>query len=184
MKRQINIDFLFLLAYTCLISYPVWNQAVWPGHDTIYHFWSFHIFYNNFYWNGELTRWLPFGTYGIPSDYWQVTALTPASYLTGLLGKLFQFKNSLLLFKASMLLEQWILLLGSYLLLNQLFRNRSATLFVCCGLIGSTFWLYQIHWNFRIYYLLPMILYFLIRFFREERHHIPFFEQQRQTKNY
>jgi hypothetical protein len=36
-------------------------------------------------------------------------------------------------------------------------------------MVGSTIWLTNVYWNFRIFYLLPLILYFLVLFYKREK---------------
>src|SRR5258708_35519701 len=43
------------------------------------------------------------------------------------------------------------------------------TFFVCIGAVGSTVIYSQVWWNFRIYYLLPLVLYFVLLFFIRSR---------------
>ena len=100
-------------------------------------------------------------------DYFQPNYLSPANYFAMLLGCVFRIKNVLLLFKFSELIEQLILLAGTYLLSRSLFKERATAFFVSLGVIGSTVWFIQIFWNLRIYYMIPLVLYFFLRFVKE-----------------
>ena len=168
---KFNSSFFLMAAILILANVPIWLHSFWPGHDSLWVTSRFCAFYSDFFLNQELTRWIPYGTYGLQGDYLQMISFTPASYFVGFLGWLFQAKDAFLLFKLSVLFEEFTLLVGIYLLSKVLFRNEAARFFVCCGILLSTVWLYQIHWNFRIYYLLPYALYFLILAFKKARPH-------------
>lgn len=158
-----------LLTVLIAVNLPYWNNNLWPNTDTINCFQVFYTFYNNWFLHGEFTRWFPYGNCGIQADYWQLFNLTPAAYLVGLLGRLFRVTNVLWLFKFSILLEQAMMLYGLFLLCGKLFRHAAARFLVCLGVMLSTVWLFQIYWNFRIYYLLPLIFYLLIQWMETSR---------------
>ena len=167
--RASGVQFVGLLILLVAANIPYWNKTLWPNYDTITVFQIFYAFYNNWFLHGEFTRWLPYGNCGIQADYWQLFNLTPAAYFTGLLGGIFRVKNVLWLFKFSVLLEQGMMLYGMFLLCGKLFRHASARFFACLALILSTVWLLQVYWNFRIYYLLPLMLFLLLRWLETSR---------------
>ncbi len=169
---QTNFDFVILLFILFAMNIPLWNHQIWPQHDTIlFDAFPAFAFYNELFFNHDLARWMPYGTYGIESDYWQLNALTPASSFTGFFGLIFQIRNFLLLYKWSVFFQQVMLLVGTYLLSKQLFVKRSTVFFVCLGVLTSSIWMYEIYFNFRIYYLLPLVFYFLILFFKNKEPH-------------
>ena len=161
-NRNHRLHWLGLLAFLVAVNVPYWDRTVWPSADTITCFQTFYTFYNNWFLHGELTRWLPYGNCGIQADYWQLFNLTPAAYFAGWLGGIFRVRNVLWLFKFSLLLEQMMMLYGCFLLCGKLFRNAATRIFVCLALLMSTVWLLQVYWNFRIYYLLPLVFYLLL----------------------
>ena len=155
-------DFWILFLILLLSHLWIWQNGVWPIHDTVFATQVFYTFYNDFFFHHELARWLPYGVFGIHSGYWQISYLTPSNYLFGLIGFLLRFKNAVLLFKISVFFEHVMLLIGTYLFGQELFRRRSTVFFLCLGMVLSSVWLLQIFWNFRIYYLFPLIFYFLL----------------------
>jgi hypothetical protein len=165
----LNVDFILLSGLVLFGNRHIFDPAIWPDNDTLFSFQIFYGFYNDFFFHHELVRWLPFAAYGIQADFWQLSFLTPSMYGTALAGKLTGATNVLMLFKISVLVEHWMLLTGTYLLSRLLFRFRGTVFFVCLGILSSTLWLFQINWNFRIFYLLPLTFYFLIRFAREKK---------------
>jgi hypothetical protein len=165
MKWDIDKVFVGLVFFLFVIDLPFFLDIVVPLHDTKSSFLSFYFFYNEFYHHGEIARWLPFGYYGIHSDYLFVHLLTPIQYLVGLAGWIARAEDTLLLFKVSTFIEQLVLLFGTYLLSVTFFKRRVVAALVCLAVIGSTAHMNQILWNFRLFYLLPLIIYFLVRFF-------------------
>src|SRR5262245_54268462 len=140
-------------------------RTILPLHDTMQAFQIFHYFHSALYLQNRLPEWVPYAAFGMPTDFWSVVALTPASWLALAVGWLAHVEDSLLLFKLSILVEQLAFLLGMHLLSRELFRTRLAALFVCAGAVLSLNGSTQIWWDFRIYSLFPLGLYFLMRFF-------------------
>jgi len=163
--QRLNLDLAILTLLVLLVNAPYLSGRFLPIHDTIQTFQGFHYFYSRFCLEGELPRWYSTGTFGTPSGFWQLVYLTPASYLCLLAGRLLQVRNVLLLFKVSLLLEQVMLLVGTYKLSRLLFRHRASVFLVCAGMVGSVVWYSQIWWSLRIYYLIPLVLFFLLSFF-------------------
>lgn len=166
-----NGDFLLLILLTFLIHSGVFDPNLWPGGDTQSAFQMFYGFYTDFFFHHELARWLPWGSYGIQADYWQLLNLSPASYLAGMAGALLKIENALALFKASVLIELILLLGGTYLLCRTVFRHRTTIFFVSLGAMASTLWWHQIFWNLRFFYLLPFVFYLILVFFQKKQPH-------------
>lgn len=167
----VKIDFVLLVFAAFLTNFPYWNAFFMARGDSIYVFQPFYVFYNDFFFHTDLVRWFPYGSCGIPGAYWQYYYLTPFSYCAGILGWILRVENVLGLFKFSLLLEQLAMAWGIYKLCGELFRRRATVFFVCLGLVASPAWFLNPFWNFRIYYLLPLMLYFLILFFRRRQGH-------------
>ena len=165
-RLLVNVDFVFLVLALLTIYHPVWDRAVWLQHDTFGAFQVFYFFYNDFFFHGSLPRWLPFGFYGAQSHILQIMILTPASYAAMAIGFLCRIRDVLFLFKLSIFFEQLTLLVGTYLLARQLYHKRTTVLFVVFALTAASVWHIQLFQNFRIYYLLPLALYFIFRFFK------------------
>ncbi len=167
-SRRPNPEFLVLLVLLCLFQLPFFSPVFIPVHDTGLTFGLFHFFYSNLLLNNEWTQWLPYGTYGMPVAFIQTSILSPLSYVAFAAGWLVGATDVLFLFKLSMLAEQAVFLMGVYLLAGALFTRRRTVFLVCLMCIGSTVWYAQIYLNFRICYLLPLMLYFIWRFFKDQ----------------
>jgi hypothetical protein len=163
-KLKFDTLFFSLVLFVAAINLPLFLNIVIPVHDTIYFFHDFYFFYNELYSQGELAHWVPFGYYGLQSDYFLI-ALSPAYYLTGLFGYIFGITNAFALFKAGVFLEQVVFLFGVYRLAGITFKRKATVAFVCLASVGGTVLLSQILFNFRTYYLLPLTIYLIVRFF-------------------
>ncbi|MCB9799767.1 MAG: YfhO family protein [Candidatus Omnitrophica bacterium] len=161
-------ELLLLAVIVVILNLPVLQQKLWFTRDTIYAFHIFYAFYSNLFQNHEFMQWLPYGSYGIPFDMWQLVYFSPSSYLSSVLGVLLSVKNTLTVFKLSMMFEQWMLLTGAWLLGEQIFKYKYSCVLICLALITTAIWPLQIFWNFRIYYLLPLIFFYLVRWIKSK----------------
>lgn len=160
MVRQL----LLLVAVVVGTNLPVLSPRFLFLHDTLFQYAAFHSAYSNFYFAGELPRWLPLG-YGIPADY-LLFLLQPLSHCSFVLGWLLGIEDTLLLFKISMILNQLVFALGLYQLCDELYSSPWSKWMVLAGLVVTNSWHFQCSLNFLAYYLLPLVLFFLLRFFR------------------
>ncbi len=167
--RRINFSLLFLIAFLIFLNYPALLPDFVPIHDTFQVFGMFHYYYSEFFFNNQIVQWLPFETYGMDSHYFQTMNFSPFSYLAFVIGKILQIRNALFLFKISVLMEQLALLVGSFLLGQRLFKSKTAVHMLCIAAVGSTVWFSSLLLNFRVYYLMPFILLFLVLFIQEKK---------------
>lgn len=167
MAYRVNVEYCFFIFLVLLINYPYLSGTFVPYHDTLHVFQGFHYFYSHYYFTGEIANWNMY--LGLGTNFQQLFVLTPSGYFAMFIGKLLRIENALLLFKWSIVFEQLVMLFGMYRLSRLLFTHSATVIFVCVGAIGSTVWYSQLYWSFRIYYLIPLILYFLFRFFIEKR---------------
>ena len=168
-QRFFNADLLFLALSVIMVNVPMFDGTIVPAHDTMYQFNVFHYFYTEFLFNSEIPQWVLYGIYGAPSDFYQLTGLTPTNYFFGLIGAILNIKDVLFLFKMAVLFDHLIYLVGIYLLSRILFVHRATTFIVCLGAILSTVWITQIYWNLRIVYLIPFVIYFLLNYFKQRQ---------------
>ncbi|MBF0611946.1 MAG: YfhO family protein [Magnetococcales bacterium] len=162
----------FLLLATLLLlgqSLPAFSPAWIPAGDTFYRYQVFHWFYSDFLFHHELPLWMPYGTYGMSAYFHQLSALSPATFLVMVTGKLFQVSDTLFLYSITALMESFSFLLGVHLLAGLLFQRTSAHLFVLFGSLFSLTWLGQPYFNLQAFQGLPWLLYFLIRWRQEGR---------------
>jgi hypothetical protein len=144
---------------------PYFADTVVPIHDTLYVTESFHCFYSAIHSHGELIRWFPYGNYGTPADFYQL-ALHPTHYAVGIAGLLLGVDDTLLLAKIAMLLNELLLALGLYLLSRELYSLPLTWFLVTMGGVLSVSWFEQAMFNLFIFYLLPLVMFLVLRFFK------------------
>ncbi len=168
MKRAFKPDLFAIIILLAAMNIPLLTGRTPIAWDTFnMPFEEFSITYNAVFFHGALPLWLPFSSYGIP-DYFWLAALSIVNFLFIGAGALLRIQNVLLLFKASLFAEQLIAVFGMYLLASQIFRKRT-TVFLTCLAFMATFSLYrQAQFNFRITYLLPLILFWMVLFFKRK----------------
>jgi len=118
-----RIDFALLTLFVIISQYPYFSNTFVPAHDSMYGFELFYYFYNNLFFHGEIAQWLPYDTFGLPTNHDQIFGLSFVNYIVMFIGWLLQIKDVLILYKVSFLGEQLVLLTGMYLLCSLLFER-------------------------------------------------------------
>ncbi len=157
------LSWVLLLTIVCWL--PYFANSVVPIHDSLYVAENFHCFYSELLAHGELARWFPYGNYGLPADHYQM-ALCPTHYAVGVVGLAFGFDDTLVLSKIAMLLNELLFAYGMCLLSRELYSLRLTQLLVTMGGVLSVSWLNQTMFNFAVFYLLPLVMFQLLRFFK------------------
>ena len=165
----LDLELALVLSAVVALNLPQLASRVVPIHDTFYNFANFQIFYSDFFLRGGLASWFPYGTFGLQSTYEQLIALSPFGYLVGGVGVLLRVPDALLLFKISVVAEQIAFVYGVYLLSRRLFPTRTTALVLGLSAAATTVWFSQQWWDLRIYYLLPLVLYFLVGWLEDAR---------------
>lgn len=140
------------------------NPNVLPMHDSLYMYQLFHSFYSNFSNFHELPLWLPYsGGFGLPSSILQILGLSPAQYFVGAVGFILHVKNTLILFKLSIFTAIFLYLLGVYFFTKICFESVYTRFIILLLAALSISWIWQISFNFYIFYLMPFVFYFQIK---------------------
>lgn len=148
------------------VNLPYLAKAFIPMVDTLVGFHIFFHFYNEFFHHGHIAGWLPYGNFGSSGEFlFLMQAAT--SHFVIFLGKLLRVSDVLSLYKWSIVIDQILFLTGTYLLSSRIFRRKSSILFTCIASVCSTVWYSQYFLDLRIFYLLPLALYLLLRFFED-----------------
>ena len=165
MKPALKLDLLIIVVLLIAINIPMLTGGTPIAYDTFASYEEFAVTYNAVYFHGQLPLWLPYASYGMPDILW-LGYLSIVNFLFIGLGRLFQIQNALLLFKASLFGEQLISVFGMYLLANRIFRKKTTVLLTCLAFM-TTFVVYiQVALNFRMVYLLPLVLFWIVLFFQ------------------
>jgi hypothetical protein len=136
------------------------------GHDTLLNLHLFSEIYSNFLFHGEIPLWLPYMVGGSTSDYVLIGVLLPAYIFVCVIGKIGSITDTLSLFRLAVYLQEMVLLLGLFKLSSYLHFNRLTPVLISTTGVLSVCWAMQIHWNLHLIYLLPLTLYFSIKFLR------------------
>lgn len=153
---------------TFLVLYSIFFlNSFFPFHDTFYTYSFFNIAYSDFFYNKEIIQWLPYSSHGVSSDWYFFNCMTVFKYFFIVTGAIFHISDSFLLFKVSMLFEQAVFLFGLFLLSRTLFKHTATILFVCICAVGSLVLANQAGLNFYSYYLFPLVLHYMFRYFEE-----------------
>lgn len=158
-------DFLILILLLIAVNIPF--VAFFPLHDGMTIFAMFYHFYNEFFFNSQLAQWSSYDMYGLPSYFAQIVTLTPMSYLMIVVGKYLHITNVLIMYYIALLADQAIYITGLYLLSKAIYHHRLTQISICVIGILMCIPYFQPFFNFRIYYLVPLLLLCLLRFYRE-----------------
>ncbi len=169
-RARLNIDLLGLNGLVLLVNLPfLLDGRFFPIHDTMQFFTYFYFFYNSWFTHHQMPQWFPYVTYGLPANFFQFRNIGPIHYVLMLFGSLFHIRDALLLLKIAILLEQMLFVTGLYKLCRRLFAHRAAVLATTLTGAASTVWYSGINYNFRVYYLFPLALYYLVLFIQTRR---------------
>jgi hypothetical protein len=166
LRLRSNIDFILPLSFLIVIMSPYLSphSSFFPTHDTLAYAQVFYYNYQDYFLNGELPLWSPYNLYGTTNYYDLLYGWSPFQYLAAFLGKIMGIKDALQLYITSIMFEELAFLVGVYLLSRKLFENRLTVIFISFAAVGTVFWPVQLYWNFRLYYLAPFMLLYVIEF--------------------
>lgn len=167
-KTAVNKGFMALTLFLAFVNLPYLLKILLPIHDTSHLFRIFYFFYNDAFYNAQLPQWLPFGFYGFQSSL-EFSLISPACLLTGLVGLALRVRDAMLLYNAALLIEQYVMLIGMYRLGRLLFEHEATVMAVCISMICGNVLGTQLGLNFRMFYLIPLVLYFVLLYFRDKR---------------
>ena len=137
------------------------------AHDGFQYFTTQWYFLNNAVQSGEVAQWMPYMTEGTVATFWYGIQASFCQNVLLSCGKLMRHFDLLHLLYWSMCVDELILAAGSWLLCRRFFRSRLTAVFVCTCVVGSSLWLDQVHWNFRLYLRYPWSCIWGIGFLRQ-----------------
>ena len=145
---------------------PNFRSDIVPVHDAMARFQVFFAFYAEYLHTNELPLWLPYGSLGISAMSWQLQVITPTMYVIGLACAHIGLTDALLVYKMVVLGEICLFMGGLGLFADRCIQTRPAQWAATISGACLTLWSYQPWFNFSIFYLFPLIFYFLWRFFQ------------------
>jgi len=166
-KNRIQEPLLFLLIILCqavFFFYLISQRRMPQEHDT-FHFMSLqYYFLNHTVIYGAIPQWIPFLTHGLIANGFYALQSGFLQNVLMTLGPVLKPFNFLDLFYLGMFVDELFLLTGTWLLAKRYFTSIYTVFFVCVSVIGSAIWVNQPWFNFRFYYAVPLILFFLHSF--------------------
>lgn len=145
----------------CLFQIIVFGQKWIPLHDTLSDLFYTHYFLRQFAETGEIPLWSPHLNWGRDNNLLLLVHFSPFQLALAPLVRILSSLNIIHLLYASLFLEECMLLAGTYAFASLLYSRTASVVFVTLSLTGTALWLGQIFFNFRIYYSLPLVLYFI-----------------------
>lgn len=121
---------------------------------------NFFSFYNELVVNNAIQLWDPYHLFGVSTDVRVFSLMSCPLYLAAVVGKLLGVSDASVLFRVGVAFEQLFFIAGAGLWARR-HIGRRASFALLFSLALTTVWHVQIWFNFRIYALLPLVLYFL-----------------------
>jgi hypothetical protein len=133
------------------------QHRVPAGHDGFQFFTLQYYFLNNAVQAHEVAQWVPYMNQGTVASIWHGIQATLLQSVAIHLPWLPPHKSLLAVFHFGMFVDAMVLLTGTWLLARRFF-STPAVFFVAVSVVGSSVWLDQPYWNFRLYYAIPLML--------------------------
>ncbi|MCB1189916.1 MAG: YfhO family protein [Leptospiraceae bacterium] len=160
---------LLVLFFFILIKYlPFFFHWVFPVHDVMQVYQGFYFFYTDLFYYNEWPQWIPYGYFGAKSNLWFIIHISPARGFVALLGWLFHITDALFLYYLSLVIQESILAYGVYRLGKEIYENKIVILYVGMVIIFSTLTIKLNAFGLDTYYLLPLMIFCLIRLKRSK----------------
>jgi hypothetical protein len=163
---MMRLDFLSIVLATIGINFYIFDPLFIPREDAKIKLEIFYFFYNNVIQNGAWPLWMPLHTFGLPTTIWQWIGLTPMHYAGIFIGKILHLTDVAGLFKICHLCNELIFVTGLYLLSRLLWGGRYIPWLLCLGCGLFHWWYIDLDMKFHVFYFLPWLLWFLVRFFQ------------------
>lgn len=158
---------LIIFIPTIMLAILLFSQHWLPIHDSLACLQWVQIFYSQIA-AGNLNFWAPYIDWGKPLNLWVLNVLTPSNFLIAPLALFFRNANATTFYYLGSLLDELVLVLGTFFLSKLLFKNKYTIIFVTFSLAATSSWFLQPHWSFRLYYAIPFLLFFILKFFQKK----------------
>ncbi len=157
------------LGFLLLAAKSAWEYGTGP--DLLGDSFQAYAFFNTCLGNllaaGEFPLWLPHAAWGIPAGSYALTFLGPFQVLAALIAAALKITDAWPPFFCSVLLDLAVFVVSAYLLARECYEEYAPRLAVTLGAVLMTYWQAQYFWPHKMILHLPLILFLLLRFFRE-----------------
>jgi HEAT repeat protein len=148
------------VAYVAML---VAGRRMVAGHDALASFSLAHFFLDEAAGSGETALWMPYLTHGTLANWWYLQGAGLGVRVAMLAGTGLAGANSHTVFLAGFLADELVLAVGTWLLAARCMSRLEARLFTVATVLGSSFWLDQPWFNFRLGFALPLLIHLLHR---------------------
>jgi len=154
----ILVEFLILL-------YLALSGKIPFGHDGFCYFSLQYYFLNNSIQSGEIAQWMPYMTHGTFANWWYYGQGSPLQSLWMLSGGLLSSVNFLYIYYLGIFIDLLLLICGMWVLGSFLYQSTEAKIMATGIAVISCIWFDQPWFNLHFFYLIPLTLYFFLKFF-------------------
>lgn len=166
--RSYCYEFIFFSAVAVfsfsLNIYLFLSERTVVGHDTWHYEALQYYFLNNLYFNREVSQWIPYLPFGSPANMYYMICNGVIVNVLSLFHCLLISKNFLLYFYSGIIFEEFILILGTWLWVRRHVTTIYARFIVVLTIACTAVWYMQIFWDFKLFYAIPLVLYFIQNF--------------------
>ena len=127
------------------------------GHDGFQFFTLQYFFLNNAVHAREVAQWIPYMNQGTVASIWNGIQATLLQSVLMHLPWLPPDVDLLTVYHLGMFVDEMVLVAGTWLVARRFF-SLPAVFFITASVAGSSVWLDQPYWNFRLYYAIPLEL--------------------------
>jgi hypothetical protein len=156
---------LLILVEFLIFSYLLLSRKIPFGHDGFQYFLLQYYFLNNSIQNAEIAQWMPYMTHGTVANWWYYIQGSPLQSLWMLTGGLLKSVNFLYIYYSGIFVDLLFLTCGTWFLGGFFYQSTEAKLIATGTVAISCLWFDQPWFNLHLPYLLPLTIYFYLKFF-------------------
>ena len=156
--KRMDLGFLFVAVVVVLVNCAIGIDTL--SLDTKSLVVNFFTYYNELVQHNAVQLWDPYHLFGISTDVRVFSLMSCPLYLAAVVGKLLGVQDATVPFRVGVALEQLFFVAGVGLWARRRIGRRAGFVLLL-SMALTTVWHIQIWFNFRIYSLLPFVLFFL-----------------------
>lgn len=163
MKRFDRLLAALILIEVAIQAWLASSGRIPAGHDGFQYFYTKYYFMNSIVTDGSVPSWIPYLTHGTSGSWWYVIQGGIFDNIISEYARLIGAQNFLPFFYFLAFAERLVLIGGTWLLAGEFLCHRYSRFLVTAAIAGTSISSTQAWWNFHTFYALPLIFYFLKR---------------------
>jgi|GEM_PF-6100652 len=166
-KILLLVLFLIIVVFELVLSaFLVLDRRMVIGHDGFELLAQQWFFINSKVSNHQIPLWTPYMAHGTPTWwYFLYSRIDIFTNIVMVFSHWIKDLNFLVLYYAGLLFDKFVLLVGVWLLAKRYFQNPATVFFVASTVMATTVTFSQNSFTLVMFYILPLIIYLLHRFF-------------------